>query len=884
MRHDAAGGLRAPVQKLGEVLGAVIRADDPATFARIEAVRQAAVAHHWRDGDPEAVRRELAGLSVTEAHQVVHGFACFLHLANAAEDEARAATAEDAHALGAALARLQGQGIGLDEVRRLLRQAEVAPVLTAHPSEVRRKSVLRHAAALQRLLAEGAVDSPDAARQDALRREVALLWRTRLLRTVQPTPLDEVEGVVEILEASLLPVLPELYTAWERLLGEPLGGFLTVGSWVGGDRDGNPFVTGPVLEAAACRQARAALDHYLERVHALGASLSVSDDLAEIPPELAALAARGKDDAPQRRGETFRRALTGVYARLAATRERLTGEPPARRPVRTAEPYATAEALVGELQTVQRALVALDERAFRYGPAAELIHAVKTFGFHLARIDLRQNSAAHERVVAELLATAGVCRDYLRLKEDERRVLLIRELSHRRPLVSPVAAYGEEVMRELGVVRAAAAVRRVYGAGALGAYIVSNTRDVSDLLEPMLLLKEAGLYDAEGPKAALPIVPLFETIDDLRRAPRVLGDYLDTPPALGLVALSRRQEVMVGYSDSSKDGSYLTSSWALHGAPSALAQVAAQRGVSVQIFHGRGGAVGRGGGSTFEAILAQPKGTVRGRLRLTEQGEVIANQYGDPRLARESLETLVSATVLASLAPEAPPETAEMRDGMEALAEVSRHAYRALVYETPGFADFFYAATPIQELAELNIASRPVARQPARTIEALRAIPWVFSWSQARIMLPAWYGFGAAVDAAVVPLEDLRRWRCDWPFFRAMLHNMEMVLAKSDLAIGRAYASLAADQPGAAEIFAAIEAEHRRTLEAVLAITEAEELLGHDAQLAERIRGRRPYIDPLNHLQVELIRRRRAGETDPRLREALLMTLNGVASGLRNSG
>jgi phosphoenolpyruvate carboxylase len=886
MTDHAADRLRAPVQKLGEILGAVIRKDDPRTYARIEAVRRAAVALHWQGGDLEAVRRELSGLTSWQAFQVVHGFACFLQLANVVEDQqqAEAADLEPSFTLACALTELEAQGVGPEAARELLQHGQVMPVLTAHPSEVRRKSVLEHASALKRLISGGALEASDPDGQEALRREIALLWRTRLLRTVRPTPLDELDGVAAVLQESFLPVIPKLYAAWERLLGDGLASFLTVGSWVGGDRDGNPFVTGPALEAALARQAGVALDHYLAQVQALGASLSLSDALARGTPELAALAARAPDAAPRRGDELFRRALVGIYARLSATREALAGAPAGRRPPAPGEPYASSEALLADLETIQAALQAVDAEAFRRGPLAELIRAVRCFGFHLARLDLRQNSNVHERVLAELVAQAGVCRDYTCLAEADRRALLVRELSHRRPLLSPVAAYSEETVRELAVISAAAAARRTFGAGALGVYIVSNTRDVSDLLEPLLLLKEAGLYDPEGYKAALQVVPLFETIDDLRRAPAVLGDYLDTPPGMGVLALSRRQEVMVGYSDSSKDGSYLTSSWELHCAPAALTEAAQRCGVQVQIFHGRGGAVGRGGGSTFEAVLAQPAGTVRGRLRLTEQGEVIANRYGDPRLARESLETLVSATVLASLRSAGAPETEEMGQIMAQLAEASRRAYRALVYETPGFAEFFFAATPIEELAQLNIASRPVARQPAKTVESLRAIPWVFSWSQARIMLPGWYGFGSAVGSGGVNFETLRRWRRDWPFFRAMLHNMEMVLAKSDLAIGRAYAGLASDQGAAQAIFEAIEAEHRRTVEAVLEITEAGELLAYDPHLAERIKGRRPYIDPLNHLQVELLRRRRAGEEDPKLHEALLMTLNGVASGLRNSG
>lgn len=376
--------------------------------------------------------------------------------------------------------------------------------------------------------------------------------------------------------------------------------------------------------------------------------------------------------------------------------------------------------------------------------------------------------------------------------------------------------------------------------------------------------------------------PLFETITDLRAAPEVLTAYLETPAVASLLRAEPRQEVMIGYSDSSKDGSYLTSSWQLHRTSAAMSALADVKGVRLQLFHGRGGAVGRGGGSSFEAILAQPPGVLRGRMRLTEQGEVIANKYGDATLARRSLEALACGVVSASLSPTARDTPAADAEAMDAIAEASRQAYRALVYETEGFADFFFAATPIAELGELNIASRPMSRQATRTIEGLRAIPWVFSWSQARVMLPGWYGFGAATAQA--DLERLKAWWAEWPFFRATLRNMEMVLAKADLAIGARYADLVPDADLRDRVFGRIRGEWDRTADRLLQITGESQLLEREPQLAEAIKGRLPYIDPLNHLQIELIRRRRAGEEDPKLKEALLMTLNGIASGLRNSG
>lgn len=880
--------VRAATQEVGALLGQIIREDDPAAFERIEMVRRLAVARHFQGATGE-LPALLEGLSADAAFKVVHGFACFLQAANAAEDAMqarRASLGEDAIRLDDVLDALAKEGVTEDQVRALLGEGLIVPVLTAHPSEVRRRSVLEHAQAIRETL--GALAHPDCGPDaetlsETLLRETALLWGTRLLRSVRPTPDDEVDNAVAVMRASLLSAIPALYEAWERRLGPELPGCLRLGSWVGGDRDGNPFVTGEVLRRALARQAEAVLGHYLEEVHRLGVSLSLAEDLAPPTPELKAFADSLADPPAHQAREPYRRALTLIYARLAATYQTLVGRPAPRLAAARADPYPCPDALVADLERLLSSLRRTNARAFARGPLPNLVRAVRVFGFHLASLDLRQNAAVHERVVAELLAKAGACEDYLALDEAGRRRILLAELAHRRPLVSPIVCYSEETARELGVCRAAAEARARFGPAALGAYIVSNAGSVSDLLEPYVLMKEAGLFDPVEPSAPLRVEPLFETIADLRAAPEVLAAYLETPLIAGLMrGANAHQEVMIGYSDSSKDGSYLTSSWQLHRTSAALAALADAKGVRLQLFHGRGGAVGRGGGSSFEAIVAQPPGVLRGRMRLTEQGEVIANKYADAALARRSLETLACGVIAASLRPASADVSAADVEAMDAIAETSRRAYRGLVYETPGFADFFFSSTPIAELSELNIASRPVARQAARTIEGLRAIPWVFSWSQARVMLPGWYGFGAATQDA--DLERLRAWWRGWPFFRATLRNMEMVLAKADLAIGARYAELVCDVELRTAIFGRIRAEWDRTVDRLLAITGQTQLLEHEPQLAEAIKGRAPYIEPLNHLQVELLRRRRAGEDDPKLHEALLMTLNGIASGLRNSG
>jgi phosphoenolpyruvate carboxylase len=880
-----AAELRERVRLLGRVLGDVIRVQDgQAVFDRIEEIRQASVAAH-REAGLQADRRLsglLSDLSLPETARFAHSFACFLHITTVAEDQVRAGIEPEGRpdTLEQAVRALEADEVTRADVRALLETGLVEPVLTAHPSEVRRKSVLDRTDALRDLLerhVEAESEADRLAVEADMFREVSIFWRTRMLRPTKPGVADEVDTVVSYFERSFLAEVPRLHGEWESVLGGDVPVFLRIGSWVGGDRDGNPFVTAEVLRHAFQRQSQAVLDFYLERIHQLGAWLSISGSLACVTPALQALADRSGDVSPQRSDEPYRRALSGIYARLAAGYERLTGQPPPRSPRFAAEPYAGAEALKRDLKTVEDALIETEGLAFADGPLAELIRAVDAFGFHLATVDLRQNSAVHQRVVAELLAKAGACDDYLALAEPERGRLLADELAHPRLLASPFADYSEETARELAILRAAADVRALYGPQAITAHIISNCGSISDLLEVYLLLKEAGLFGA-----GVFAVPLFETIADLRAAPDLMSEYLSLPVVRGLLASSGLQEVMIGYSDSGKDGSYLTSSWELYKTSKALAEAVSSSGFRLRLFHGRGGAVGRGGGSSFEALLAQPEGSVGGQIRLTEQGEVIANKYADPELARRSLETLVSGAVLASLRqPVAEPTEGEL---LEELSRASMAAYRGLVYETPGFVDYFYASTPVGEMAELNIGSRPASRQSGRSIESLRAIPWVFAWSQSRAMLPAWYGFGAAVEASGAPLDELAKLYRRWPFFAAMLSNMEMVLAKANLKIAERYAGLVEDRALAKTVFGAIEAEWKRTCAAVLAITGQEALLQCNPDLAAVLRSRGPYIDALNHLQIELIRRRRAGETDPAISEGIHLTLNGVAAGLRNSG
>jgi phosphoenolpyruvate carboxylase len=494
-------------------------------------------------------------------------------------------------------------------------------------------------------------------------------------------------------------------------------------------------------------------------------------------------------------------------------------------------------------------------------------------------------------VVAELFRVGAHRDDYATLAEPERRRWLLEELDFPRPLRSPHVAYGAETASEVGILDAAAELQQRHGCEAMPTYIVSNTVDASDILEAALLLKEAGLlHPGPKPRLSVNIVPLFETIAGLRKCTQIMEDLLSLPLYRRLLAdRGDAQEIMLGYSDSNKESGYLTSNWDLYKAEVGLVELFGRHSIKLRLFHGRGGTVGRGGGPSYEAILAQPAGSVAGQIRITEQGEVIASKYSDPEIGRRNLETLVAATLEATLLGHASPVKHTYHEAMEELSESAYRAYRSLVYETAGFVAFFRTATPIREIADLHVGSRPAARKASDRIEDLRAIPWVFSWSLARIMMPGWFGFGAAVDAYLAQhggpgKKLLREMYSGWPFFRALLSNMDMVLSKSDIHIASRYAGLVTDTELREEVFGRIRREMERAVAHLLDITEQKELLESNPLLARSFRNRVPYIDPLNHLQVEALRRFRAGDTDDNVKRAILLTMNGIAAGLRNSG
>ncbi len=911
------------IRLLGRLLGEVIREQEGlAAFELIERVRQLSVAYriHKDASAGRVLDRLLKNLSADQTVSVIRAFSYFSHLANIAEDRQhvrrrahheREGNLQDG-SLAMAFERLHNADHRATDIAAALNKAFISPVLTAHPTEVQRKSILDAERAIAELLAErGDLVSERTLNENTelMRARITQLWQTRMLRYTKLTVSDEIENALSYYHATFLRQIPKMYKAIEDALpGQDVATFFRMGNWIGGDRDGNPNVTADTLRTALARQSETALRHYLYEVHALGAELSISQMLAPVTPEMTALADRSPDHNAHREDEPYRRALVGVYARLAATLHQLTGTEALRHAVVPQDAYASAAEFVADLDVIERSLHAHHAGALVAPRLAPLQRAARVFGFHLATVDLRQSSDQHEAVIVELLRAARLEDDYSALDEPARRELLLKLLNDARPLRVHGAEYSALAQGELAIFEAALTMRAQFGHEAIRHYIISHTEDVSDLLEVLLLQKECGLMrgtldgtGASAAKADLIVSPLFETIADLRNGAPIMAQFYALPGITELVKRSGgEQDVMLGYSDSNKDGGFFTSNWELYRTEVALvmlfSQLEADHGIRLRLFHGRGGTVGRGGGPSYQAIIAQPPGTVNGQIRLTEQGEVIASKYANPEIGLRNLETLVAATLEATLlhTTKTPPKA--FLEAAEALSEASFQAFRGLVYETPGFTDYFFSATPIREIAELNIGSRPASRKSTRRIEDLRAIPWGFSWGQCRVALPGWAGFGSAVqsflgapgDEHEKRLELLRKMYKQWPFFRTLLSNLDMVLAKSDLRIASRYVDLVDDKKLGKRIFGAIKAEWERTAAMLGEITGETGRLQANPSLARSIEHRFPYLDPLNHLQVELMRRyRMRREDDPateRVQRGIHLSINGIAAGLRNTG
>jgi len=907
--------LRDDIRLLGGVLGDIVReqaGDD--VFDLVERAR----VESFRVRRSEIDRADLAEMFTTvdtaDAIPVIRAFSHFALLANVAEDihrerrraiHVRAGEPPQNSSLAATYAKLDAAPVDPEIAAAALTGALVAPVITAHPTETRRRTVFETQNRIMELMRMREWVSGDRSETDdvdaQLRRQILTLWQTALIRLSRLRIQDEIEVGLRYYDASLFEVVPRinaelrdaLRTRWpdSGVLADPM---LRPGSWIGGDRDGNPFVTADVVARATHRASETALERHLAELEVLERELSMSARLVTVTPELDRLADASGDESAFRADEPYRRAVRGVRTRLTATAARILGHPAVHAVAGDLPDYRDPAELLADLEIIDASLRSHGDGTVADDRLAQLRNSVEVFGFHLCGLDMRQNSEVHETVVAELLAWSGVHPDYASLPEDARVALLTRELATRRPLAGPHAEFSELTTKELGILRAAAdAVDRI-GPAAIPNYVISMCESVSDMLEAAILLAEVGLFDPDGeagPRCPVGIVPLFETIEDLRHGAETLTATLEVPLYRALVAnRGDSQEVMLGYSDSNKDGGYLAANWALYRAELDLVRVARETGIRLRLFHGRGGTVGRGGGPSYDAILAQPPGAVEGSLRITEQGEIIAAKYAEPRRARRNLEALVSATLestlldVEGLGDDAAPAYAVLDE----LAELARVAYADLVHDTPGFVDYFEASTPVAEIGALNIGSRPASRKPTQAISDLRAIPWVLSWSQSRVMLPGWYGTGTAFEKWVGDDADRLATLTDlyerWPFFRTVLSNMAQVMSKSDMGLAARYSELVPDVALREEVFGKISAEHERTLAMYRAITGHDDLLWDNPSLDRSVHNRFPYLEPLNHLQVELLRRYRSGDDSDNVRRGIQLTMNGLATALRNSG
>ncbi len=903
--------LAAEVRLLGALLGQVISEQaGPELFATVERIRKRTIALR-RDDDPqERVRldEELRGLDLEAAEAVITAFALYFGLVNLAEARGRVRTlrrreraARDGildDSVADAVARLRRLGRPDAELDALIARLAVGPVLTAHPTEARRRTTLvalrRCAVLLARLDDPRLTPSEDREVRRRLREEITVLWRTSNLRIVSPTPLDEVRTAMAFFDATLFTVIPRLYRALDAALDPPsgratgpaadtgrtgtrpprVGPFLQPGSWIGGDRDGNPGVTAEITT----RTFRIHADHVLRGYEAVATRLmqttAVSIPADRMARPLASRLARDAEDLPEtdrqlrRRfpDEPYRQRFGFIAERLRRTRAALVGEP-----APLTGRYESAVDLDAELVEISDALVADGLERIAWGEVAELRWQVGTFGFHLASLEVRQHSAVHAAALAAIRAGA--------------------------PGATELAP-GVTLDEVLATFRAIAAGQERFGRDVSHRYVVSFTASASDVTDVLELARLAAEGTGDDPPS-LDVVPLFESSEALTGAGEILGALLDDPSYRArLTARGDRQEVMLGYSDSNKESGLLAAAWMLHQAQSSLVAVAHSRGVELTLFHGRGGALGRGGGPTNRAILGQAPGSVDGRLRLTEQGEVIAANYSDPTIAQRHLEQMTGAILLAS----APEHDARLERALEVaapvmdeLAATARTAYRALVHDDPAFASFFRDITPIRELSDLRLGSRPAARgrrDEAPTIDSLRAIPWTFAWSQSRINLPGWYGLGHALEAyraahGEAGLDALARLARDWPFLSSLLDNAEMSLAKADMGVARLYAALATG-PGDDRRWDAIESEYRRTVALIGRVTGRTRLLDGAPVLQRSVALRNPYVDSLSELQVRLLARLRALAPDDPERQRVLrlvqLTVNGVAAGLQSTG
>ncbi|MBW3578185.1 MAG: phosphoenolpyruvate carboxylase [Actinobacteria bacterium] len=904
---DRDAALRADIRRLGTLLGeTLVRQEGGELLELVERVRtlSKALRTDGRGTGPGELESLVADLDLPTTIRLVRAFTAYFHLANVAEQAHRVdeLTARTEHRgwLQATIRRIQDADLDDKLLADVVDRLELRPVFTAHPTEASRRSILTKVRRVADLLAERNDPRATPADQDRIDRRLAevidMLWQTDELRLERPDPVDEARAVIYYFDELFSHVVPDLFDEVSNQLLrlgielEPDAVPIRFGTWVGGDRDGNPNVTPEVTSEVLRVQADHAVRNLLSALQDLATDLSTSVRIADITDEFHASLAEDREGLPDvyerfvhlNREEPYRLKCSYIHHRLTNTRRRILER---RAPGR--EEYTNADQVLAELRIMYDSLLANRGQLIARGSLARLMRMVAAFRLNLAIMDVREHAAKHHAAVASLYARLG--QPYETLDPQARGALLADELRSRRPLAAPTTRLPGEQGRTLATFTT---IRRALDEGepAIESYIVSMVETVGDLLAAVVLAREAGLVDHDAGIARIGFVPLLETPESLAAAGDLLDALLTIEPYRELVRLrGDLQEVMLGYSDSSKLGGITTSRWKLHKAQRRLRDAAAGHGVALRIFHGRGGSVGRGGGPTSEAILAQPPGSVDGRIKITEQGEVIADKYGLSDLARRNLEVTLAATLEGSLLHREalnPPEALRRWDtAMDVISQAAYDAYRALV-ELPRFAEYFRASTPVEELAELNIGSRPARRGGGTGLEELRAIPWVFGWTQSRQIIPAWFGVGSGLAAARAEgldatIDDMQR---DWQFMRMFISDVEMTLVKTDLDVARRYVERLVD-PDLHHIFERIVDEYERTVRQVLLTTGEEQLLAGHPVLHRTLDVRDAYLDPLSYLQVALLARyRRDGEPDPLLRRALLLTMNGIAAGMRNTG
>ncbi|UJD00479.1 phosphoenolpyruvate carboxylase [Streptococcus oralis] len=774
----------------------------------------------------------------------------------------------------------------------ILEQLNVVPVLTAHPTQVQRKSMLdltNHIHTLLRKYRDVKLGLINKEKWHTdLRRYIEIIMQTDMIREKKLKVTNEITNVMEYYQSSFLNAVPRLTAEYKKLAKEQ--GIelqhpkpITMGMWIGGDRDGNPFVTAETLNKSALTQCEVIMNYYDEKIYNLYREFSLSTSIVNVSDKVREMALKSQDNSIYREKELYRRALFDIQAKMQATKTYLIED-------KDVHPrYATADEFYQDLLAIRDSLLENKGEYLISGEFVELMQAVEIFGFYLASIDMRQDSSVHEACVAELLASAGINDHYSDLSEDEKCALLLKELEEDPRILSATHAEKSELLeKELSIFKAARKLKDKLGENVIRQTIISHATSVSDMLELAIMLKEVGLVDDQ--KARVQIVPLFETIEDLDHSEETMRRYFSLPLAKKWIASKDNyQEIMLGYSDSNKDGGYLSSCWTLYKAQQQLTAIGDEFGVKVTFFHGRGGTVGRGGGPTYEAITSQPLKSIKDRIRLTEQGEVIGNKYGNKDAAYYNLEMLVSAAINRMITKKKSDTNTSNRYEaiMDQVVDRSYDIYRDLVFGNEHFYDYFFESSPIKAISSFNIGSRPAARKTITEIGGLRAIPWVFSWSQSRVMFPGWYGVGSSfkefIDQDPDNIEILRDMYQNWPFFQSLLSNVDMVLSKSNMNIAFEYAKLCEDEEVQA-IYYTILDEWQLTKDVILAIEGYDELLAENSYLKDSLNYRMPYFNILNYIQLELIKRQRRGELSADEEKLIHTTINGIATGLRNSG